>query len=302
MNSQLNWDDMRLVRTIIERGSLSGAAREFGVSHRTVFRRLNALEQRLDVRFFDRSRTRYTPTLAGEEVAELATRLESDVRDVERRIAGRDLRPSGTVRITTTDSLLFGWLSSVIVGFRTTHPDIALELVVSNNVLNLSKREADIALRPTARPDPGVVCQKIGTIEQAIYGVEPIVRTITSRDDLERIDWIGPDDSMSYGDYSQWLAQHGHDQQCKYRTNSVYGFFSLAKAGAGLTVLPLYLGEPENSLQRYGDTIAALSTDLWLLSHPDLRTTERIRALVEYLSVEATFDVANYASRSGRNP
>lgn len=294
MNKLLNWDDMQLVQAIVESGSLSGAAREIGVSHPTVFRRLNSLEQRLDVRFFDRSRTSYIPTPAGEEVSELAARLEADVRDVERRIVGQDLRPSGTVRITTTDSLLFGWLSSVIVGFRQAFPDISLELVVSNDVLNLSKREADVALRPTAQPETGLVSRKIGTIQQAIYGAKPLIGAIRDHADLEELDWIGPDDSMSYDDYSQWLKEHRYDRRSTCCTNSVYGFFSLALAGAGLTVLPLYLGEPEPRLQRYGDTIAALSTDLWLLSHPDLRTTERIKAFVEYLSNEVGCEVGKF--------
>ena len=118
MYTLLTWDEMCLVHAIADIGTLSGAARVLNVSHPTAFRRLNKLEKKMRVRFFDRARDGYTATAAADEVSALVRRLRSEMLAVERRIAGRDLRPSGTLRITTTDSLLFGWLSASLPEFR----------------------------------------------------------------------------------------------------------------------------------------------------------------------------------------
>lgn len=148
---QVPWDDLRTVLAIAQSGSLSGAARALGVSHATVFRRLGAIEERLGARLFERHRIGYTPTTAGEDVAAAAVRIEAEVTGIERRVAGRDLLPSGTVRVTTTDTLLQGLLSPVFADFRRSYPDIHLEVAVSNTLFSLSRREADVAVRPTRR-------------------------------------------------------------------------------------------------------------------------------------------------------
>ena len=151
MNSNMKWDDLRLVLAIAGTGSLSGAGRRLGLSHATVFRRLGRMEERLGARLFERARTGYAPTLAGEVVAALARRIEGEVLEVERRVAGQDLRPAGTLRVTTTDTLLIGLLSPILVRFRSRFPDISLQVAVANEVFDLSRREADVALRPRPR-------------------------------------------------------------------------------------------------------------------------------------------------------
>ena len=161
----------------------------------------------MGVRFFDRARDGYTATAAAEEVSGLVRRLRTDVLAVERRVVGRDLRPSGTLRITTTDTLFFGWLSPGLQEFRRAYPDIRLELVVSNDVFSLSRREADVAVRPARKPDESLVGRRIGTIAQAAY----MARTLaTQADHVEArasVYWIGPDESMTYPEYDRWLEQ-----------------------------------------------------------------------------------------------
>ena len=160
MYSKLTWDEMCLVHAVASVGTLSGAARTLDVSHPTAFRRLNRLERKMGVRFFDRARDGYTATAAAEEVSSLVSRLQDEVLAVERSIAGRDLRPSGTLRITTTDTLMFGWLSMVLREFRIAFPQIRLELVVSNDVFSLTRREADVAVRPAQKPDERSIWSK----------------------------------------------------------------------------------------------------------------------------------------------
>ncbi|ONX33914.1 LysR family transcriptional regulator, partial [Burkholderia cenocepacia] len=166
---RLSWDDLRLVLAVAQAGSLAGAARRLGISHATVFRRLAAIEAELGVKLFERTRAGYAPTPAGEDAAAAAERIQDEVHGVERRVAGRDVRPSGTVRVTTTDTLLSGLLSPVFAAFRHACPEITLEVSVSNAVFDLSKREADVAIRPSSSPPEVLIGRRVGTIAQAVY-------------------------------------------------------------------------------------------------------------------------------------
>ena len=237
----------------------------------------------MGVRFSDRARDGYTATAAAEEVSALVQRLRSEVLSVKRRITGRDLRPSGTVRITTTDTLMFGWLSPSLRELRMAYPEIELELVVSNDVFSLSKREADIAVRPGDRPNEGLFGRKIGTIAQAVYMAKKLNMTADNTDLMNSIDWIGPDESMTYLAFNRWLESEGHVGRCRIRVNTVHGMLSAVKAGLGLAVLPCYLGENDNQLIRVGKEIPSMGTDLWILTHPDLRKTERIFILLDHV-------------------
>ena len=287
MYSKLAWDEMCLVHAIANAGTLSGAARVLDVSHPTAFRRLNRLERKMGVRFFDRARDGYTETAAAEEVSALVRRLNNEILAVERRIDGRDLRPSGTLRITTTDTLLFGWLSSRLREFRIAYPEIRLELVVSNTVFSLSRREADIAVRPAEKPDETLVGRRIGTIAQAVYMAKRLGGASGRREELESMDWIGPDESMSYPRFDRWLSREGLIDRCCIRVNTVYGMLCAAKAGLGLAVLPCYLGESDEQLTRVGKEIPSMASDLWILTHPDLRKSGRVRVFLDYVAEAA---------------
>ena len=278
----LSWDDLRTVLAIAEAGSLSGAARRLDVSHATVFRRLGAIEERLGVQLFERGRAGYAPTTAGEDVAGAAKRIESEVVGVERRVAGRDLLPSGTLRITTTDTLLNGLLSPILAGFRRTYPEIALEVAVSNVLLSLSKREADVAVRPTQAPPENLVGRRVGSIAQAVYG-SAAGFVPGQPPDWGAVDWIGPDETLWYRQLDEWMKQQGHDERCRYRVDSLQGMQSGVCDGIGVAVLPCYLGDGDPRLVRLGEPIPELANDLWLLTHPDLRRVARIRAFTEFV-------------------
>ena len=284
MNNQLSWDDMCLVHAITEVGTLSGAAHALRISHPTAFRRLNRLERRMGVHFFDRARTGYTATAAAEEVSSLVGLLSKEVVAVERRIAGRDTRPSGMLRVTTTDALLFGWLSPGLREFRHSYPDIQLEVVVSNDVFSLSKREADIAVRPANRPDESLVGRRLGTIEQAAYISSSSATTANNEEKIAAVDWIGPDESMTYPAFDRWLEQQGLVERCRTRVNTVYGMLAAVRDGLGMSVLPCYLGENDAQLSRVGGKIPSMATDLWILTHPDLRRTKRIRVFMDHIA------------------
>ncbi|HZH26553.1 MAG TPA: LysR family transcriptional regulator [Azospirillaceae bacterium] len=281
MQSLLAWDDLRLILEIARSGGLSGAARTLRLNHATVFRRLNGIETRIGVRLFDRFRTGYAPTPAGESAVALAERVEAEVRELELRLAGQDLRPSGTVRITTTDTLL-SLLGPCLTEVRREHPEIVLEFVVSNAFLSLTRREADVAVRPTREPPPELVGRRVSAVAYAIYGVRGEAAG-SKVDPFDRL-WVAPDDSLSGLGAARWMRANVDPARIVGRADSVVGLLEMAKAGLGLAALPCFLGDREDGLERVRGPDPAMETALWLLTHDDLRGVARVRAVLNGLA------------------
>ncbi|SDF64317.1 DNA-binding transcriptional regulator, LysR family [Onishia taeanensis] len=280
----VRWDDLRVVLAIHTAGSLSGAARHLGLSHATVFRRLEGIERRLGVSLFVRARRGYTPTPAGEDMAATGARVEREVLGAERRVAGRDLKLSGTLRVTTTDTLFAGLLAPLFADFRLMHPDIVLEVAISNQLYNLTRRDADVAVRPASTPPEMLVGRRIGDIAQAVYGARDCHVEGRIGADLTGLDWVGPDAQLGYPALEAWMESQSVASACRYRVDSMLGMLSAVREGAGVAVLPCYLADADSRLVRLSEPLAELSTDLWLLTHPDLRRVARIRAFLDFIA------------------
>ncbi|MGP9766527.1 LysR family transcriptional regulator [Halomonas sp. AOP13-D3-9] len=281
---QIRWDDLQIVLAIAEAGSLSGASRALRISHATVFRRLSEMEQGLGVTLFERSRTGYTPTPAGDDLAASAKRVQSEINGAERRLIGQDLTLTGSLRITTTDTLFAGLVSPLLASFRQRYPEITLEVVISNQLQSLSRREADIAIRPTKKPPETLVGRKIGDINQAIYGQKALWQNAPlplGTASLPTESWIGPDVHLGDATLEKWMM----DKSAAYRVDSMLGMQSAVRHGTGIAVLPCYLGDADAALLRLSEPIEALTTQLWLLTHPDLRHVARVRTFMEAMTV-----------------
>jgi len=278
----LGWDDLRLVLAVGRAGSLTGAAAALGISHPTVFRHVNRIEARLGVRLFDRARDGYGLTPAGEEVVALAARMATEVTALERRLAGQDLRPSGTVRLTTTDTLMLGPLPPLLDELRRRQPDIVVEAGTTNSFLSLSRREADIALRPAAAPPAPLAGRRLCPIATAVYA--PADAGPVDPADLAARDWVLPDDSLSGLPAAIWAAERRLDGRAAFRANSLMALRAAAAEGMGLAILPCYVGDAEPRLARVGAPLPELASELWLLVHPDLRRVARIRAVLDGLA------------------
>jgi DNA-binding transcriptional LysR family regulator len=298
LHSRLNWDDLRLVLAIARAGTLSGAARTLEVTHSTVFRRLGAVEQEMGARLFDRFRDGYAATTAGESAAEVAARIADEVLALERRLSGQDLRPSGTVRITTTDTI-GALLMPHLNALRIAHPQIRLEVTISNTMVNLTRREADVALRPTAEPAETLVGRRISDIAHAIYGLPDYLSQDGSRDLLAR-DWIGLDEALAGTVIGRWMRENIPDTRVACRVDALPALRDAARAGMGLAMLPCYVGDVADGLRRA--TRAATKeprSTLWLLTHDDLKRTVRIRAVMDFL---ATRLASERALLEGKRP
>lgn len=282
----MNWDDLRYVLAVGRHGTLAAAGRALGVNHSTVFRRLGLIETRLGVRLFERHTDGCTPTPAGEEALELAERLEGDIDGLERHLAGRDTRPSGTVRVTTTDTLLDAALGPAFAAFCDKHPEIDLEVVLENRFLSLSKRDADVAIRPSTSPADTLVGRRICTIATAVYAAESYLAGAAEIDDLARHDWVAPDDSLVHLAAARWLRTALPSVKPRFRANTLLGVETAVRAGVGLGALPCFMGDAAPELRRVRPPLEELSSELWLLTHRDLRHVARVRVFLDFMDVE----------------
>ena len=279
----MEWNDLRIVLAVSREGTLSGAARRLGVTHSTVFRRLGAIEEQMGARLFERFRDGYVPTPAGETAAAAAARLEDEVLTLERRLSGQDLKPSGIVRITTTDTL-----GTILIrnlpAMRAVHPEIQFEIAISNAMANLTRREADIAIRPTPEPPEILVGRRIADIAHSIYG-SPAYLSQHEDKDLSAHDWIALDDALASTVIGRWIHENLRASHITCRVDALPTLRDAALAGLGLALLPCYLGDPASGLRRLTPkTLAEPRSALWLLTHDDLRRTGRIRATLDFLT------------------
>lgn len=287
MNAQkLGWDDLRTVLAVGRSGSLSGAARGLGVTHSTVFRRVAAIEKRLGARLFERMRSGYGLTPAGEAVMEAARRVENEVDTLERRITGQDIRLTGSLRVTTTDTLALSVLPTHLAEFRRRYPDIEIELAIGNPFVSLTRREADVAIRPTHEPPDTSVGRRLCDVATAFYAAAGTTLPTELGDHL----WIMPDESLSHLPSAKWLRRHHPEARTALRCNSLLGLLTAATRGMGTAPLPCFLGDAEPGLVRLGPPQPEFTTGLWLLTHTDLRRTARVRAFLDFITEALTAD------------
>jgi DNA-binding transcriptional LysR family regulator len=279
-----SWDDYRFAAAVARNGSLSGAARELGTHHSTVFRRLAALEDATGVRLFERTAEGYVPTAAGGEIFAVLGDVESGILAVERRLAGADLRLSGTVRVTTPEDIALLLVEPHLARFQAAYPDIELEIVTENRLFNLTRREADIAIRPAREPQGDMVGRRVADIAMAAYAAPAyLVRAGRPRepDDLRRHRLVGYEDSLAHVGAAQWLARFEDGANVALRSNSLMVQAAAVGAGLGVGVLPCFM-VPAEGYEQLWPPLAALSGALWVLTHPDLRRTPRIRAVLDF--------------------
>ena len=289
----MNWDDFRLVRAIAEARSLVGAADSLSLNHSTVFRRLGQIEADLGRALFERSRSGYTATAAGDEMIALANRMSDGVVEFERRLAGQDDRPRGELRVTTTDSLYATLLAPMFASFREAYPEIRMDIIVSNAALNLSRRDADVAVRATAEPPDTLVGRKVGTMAWGVYA--------KAGSPLADLDPLGPDAiyvgfaaPMEELEAAVWIARTIPAARIVARVNTMHVAAVSAAAGLGLAVVPRVVGDSIPELKRLDADIPSANA-LWLLTHADLKGAARVRAFMDHMWAQLSRERARLA-------
>lgn len=274
----MDWNDVRYFLALARTGSVRAAGTALGVSHSTVLRRVEALEERLGVRLFDRSRDGYSLSEAGRQMLAGAERIEAEVVALERGVAGQDERLEGPVSVTCTDSFMSRILLSALARLTAEHAGIELSLTIDSRSFDLARREADIAVRALAVdgvPPEYLLGQKVAPIVLCSYvGVAHAAR----------LDPESPDRHARWASFDDRKLQEGMIAGSSYPSLPPWGSFTsvelmaqAAEQGLGLAMLPTYVGDRAPGLQRLARPDLRHVGDFWVLSHPDLRDNARIR-------------------------
>jgi len=284
----LAWDDFRLIKAIAEKRALPAAAAALGVNHSTVFRRLGQIEESLGVRLFERHRSGYVATPAGEEMVQLAARVDDDITAFARKLAGQEIKPAGELRVATNDSLLVDLLTPLFARFLQQCPDIRLDMLIGNQAANLSKRDADVAIRATDNPPETLIGRKPARIAWALYGraADFSDAELPGVESLWERSWISLGEQFTMLSAVRYLARHVAPERVVYKLNTVLGLAEAVESGIGVGFLPCFIGDTRPGLKRLAPPDPDLSADLWLLTHPDLRHTPRVRLFLDFLAVE----------------
>jgi DNA-binding transcriptional LysR family regulator len=276
--------DLEVVLALVRAGTLATASERLGIDASTVFRSLQRIERGLGQPLFERSRAGYAATELARSLATHAERIETVLE--ESRSAAQLLpgQVSGTVRITTTDSVLHGLVAPLLKGLGAEHPLISFELLAGNELANLSRRDADIAVRATRRPPQHLIGKHVGPIRVALFASRK--GRVNSLDDgeAETVAWIAVDDALPDHPSVVWRKRRHPKVVPTYRVNSILTVMEMVALGLGVGVLPMFLAEGRSDLRQLTPVIDEAQTELWILAHPESRHLRRVAAVYGFLA------------------
>lgn len=278
----LEWNDISLILAICRSESLSGAARSLGQTHSTVFRRINMIEEKTGVRFFDRFRHGYVMTDAGRTALQYAERIENEVHALGREVLGQDTELRGRIRVTCPEAFAEEHAPGIIARFSEKHPEIRIDLSPGHGAVDLNRREAEVAIRATKAPPEASFGKKICDFRFALFG-SPAVIAATAGTPLEDRRYAFIEGTIPWLVPKIFKTREAAEQQAIFQCRASRAVQNAAAAGIGLCFLPCYVGDADPRLNRASETLPHLDLQLWVLTHPDLRKTARVRALMTYL-------------------
>ncbi len=274
-----NWDDLRIFLALAREGKLTAVAKKLNVSHPTVARRVKQLEAAVGARLFDRLPDRFVLTPAGEALLGDVQAMEDAAASIHRRSAGMTDDVLGSVRISAGEAMM-DYLARNLPRLRHNLNCIEFELVASHQLANLSRREADLMIRDKVPDLASIVTRKLGQASYAIYGALDLAVSGASRDALRKMPWIGFDEEHAYMPGQAWLHAFLERKRPAIRTNDWQVLHEATRSGAGIAILPCYLGDPDPSLRRIAP-LKEVVAEQWLLVHRDLRALPRVRAVMD---------------------
>lgn len=280
VDGRLNWNDLKVVLALAREGSVQGAARGLGVNETTITRRLAEIEAALGSRVFDRAeRGRYPPTEQGEILIGHAARIEQRILDMQNEVAGRDTLAAGQVRLTCVPVLVNHVLTAHCSGLLARYPDLRLEFISDFRNLDLTKREAEIAVRlggPDRRTGDSLLTRRIGILSYAEYA---------PADREGPLPWITYDSLMGRIPQARWIAERAASDGSPISPiafNDAEGIRQAVRRGLGRSILPCVVADGDSLLRRIG--APSHTREVWLLTHPDQRSLARVDVVVDWLS------------------
>lgn len=277
----MDWEDLKTFVAVTRKGTVRRAAEDLEVHHATVGRRIARLEESMGVRLFDRRPEGLSLTQAGEDLLSVAQEASDAFDAVRRRIAGQDEAISGRVIVSMGEPVATQLIAPALPEFATRYPELDLQIVVSWSIVDLSRGEADIAVRADNNPADTLFGKRLFPYQEAIYASPAYLDSLAgSPSNTAR--WIG------WG--GTGLFRPSWVEKTEYAGARIWGGIenlsvqvAAAEAGLGLIALPCFIGDRAKGLRRAPGPGPQLARQLWLLTHSDLRRTRRIRIVMEFL-------------------
>ena len=277
----MNWDDLKLFLAVARTGSISGAAKQLGVQHSTVSRRIRSFEEKLGTRLLERKTGRYELTQAGENVKEASSRIEREVLGVDGALLGKDSQQVGPLKVAALNNMASTVFMPMFANFSKSKPQVELHIIVSNIDASLSQREADVAIRLTNTPTDTLIGKRIVTVASSIYGSRSYIDQLRKEGGEPK--WIGVD---CCGFHKSWTKQLDGARPHNFYSDDTQLTHSALREGLGVSILPCFMGDADPLLARYSDPDPALNLGLWILLHPDLKRTARVLAFRDHMEKE----------------
>jgi DNA-binding transcriptional LysR family regulator len=277
----MNWDDLKVFLALARLGSTRAASQQLGIATTTITRRIASLEEQTGVRLFDRMPGGYRLSPAGQELLAKSAQIEQHMIDIERDIRGRDKKEQGVIKISISQALLDYIFMPVLKSFSDEHPEITLELDISNRFTDIKSLEADFAIRLTDNPsghlDESLFGRKLAGYEARIY------KASTYKINKQQGPvWIGWNKHVSF---SKWLHHSPYpDAPVRYVINDFTAIAKAVEAGAGISYLPEFIGDTLKDTKRLKNAKQTIPFECWAVTHKDLKNAKRIKLLFSCLS------------------
>ena len=275
----MEWSDVRIFLAATRGGSLGEAARQLDVSHPTVGRRLKALEEEAGQPLFRRTKDGLVLTDAGDAVLALAESMENSALSMERRLAGSHGRLEGVLRISSADWFAGYVLAPVLAELGRLHPAVVPEVIASYRLLDLSRRDADVAFRIVPFSEPDIVQRRLMRVPYGLYGSAETARA--AQDDPASVGLILMNTAQSHFPDVAWVLDRFPHSPRVFTSTSRTVQAQMCLHGMGIAVLPRPLGDAMAGLQRIDTTDEPPARDVWVGYHDDLRHMDRLRAMLD---------------------
>ena len=281
---KLSASDVDVVLALTRAGTLPGAAARLSVDASTVFRTLKRVEKGLGQRLFETTRAGYLPLELAQALAGHAEQMEVQLEAARSAAQALSTEVSGSVRITTTDTLLHGLVAPALKQLRSIHPLLAYDLREGNELASLTRRDADIAVRATKKPPQHLVGKHVGAIRVALFAAKKGGPKTFDATTAHNTAWIAPDDAMPEHLSVIWRKKHFPKVMPSYRVSSILTVAELVGQGLGLGLLPLFLAHARDDVTQLTECLDECQTELWLLTHTESRHLRRVSAVFGHLS------------------
>jgi len=299
----MDWRALQDVVTVAETGSLSAAARRLNVSQPTVGRRIEQLEEQLGALLFNRTARGLVLTKVGEGILNHAKQMEEGALAIERIATGANQELQGNVRVSLIEDLGIQWIPQKLNEFHKEFPQLAIEVNIDNRNVDLLRREADIAIR-LARPEQAdLICRKVGMLHFGLYASQSYLDEHgipEHRRDLKDHFHVGFDEEMGHTPQIKKLEALFDHGNIRHRSNSHMEMVEATRAGLGCTALCCFIGDTHTDLQRVLINEINYAREIWLVTHAEINSSARIRAVFDFLgnALEEDEDRLKGASKS----